>query len=184
MGKAGGKSVSSLMANVDGAIGVVMGKGYLTHYLDMLASGLSEKVVDYWHPPKAVDQINCAVVQFDIHKGVAASQAFVFDTRVGVIDGAGKIDLGTEEIDFLLVPTSKHPELSLVPKLKVSGLIMEPQVSVAKLSLLTSGAEGLSSLVVGVLGLLAPFAHMGAQESHTYDVKGIGQTGLGAVPPK
>ncbi len=174
-GKSKGNSVQSLMANLDGAIGFVMGEGYLTHYLDMLAGGLSQKVIDFWHPPKAVDQINCAVVQFDIHKGVAASRAFEFNSRVGIIAGAGTIELGTEKINFLLVPKSKHPELRLRPKLKVSGTVTAPQVSVAKLSLLRSGARGLSTLVVGPAGLMAPFAHLGANEAHPCDVKGADQ---------
>ena len=63
------------------AIGVVMGEGFLTKYLDMLSAGLTQKVFQIWKPHKAVDQINCAVVQFDIKEGVAASRAFVFDTR-------------------------------------------------------------------------------------------------------
>ena len=174
-GKSRGTTVSSLMANFDGAIGFVMGKGYLTHYLDMLSAGLSQKVINYWNPPKEVDQINCAVVQFDIHNGVAASRAFVFNTRVGIITGEGVINLGTEKIDFLLVPKSKHPELRVVPKLRVSGSVLAPEVSVAKLSLLSSGARGLSTLVVGPAGLLAPFVHLGADNSHPCGIEGVGQ---------
>jgi hypothetical protein len=139
----------------------------------MLAGGLSQKVIAYWDPPKAVDQINCAVVQFDIIKGVATSRAFVFNSRAGIITGEGDINLGTEEIDFLLVPKSKHPELRVVPKLKVGGSVMAPEVSVAKLSLLASGARGLSTLAVGPAGLLAPFVHLGADNPHPCDVKGV-----------
>jgi hypothetical protein len=59
------------MMNLDGSIGAVMGEGYLTKYLDMLSIGLSEKIVHFWKPSKAADQIKCAVVQFDIKAGVA-----------------------------------------------------------------------------------------------------------------
>ena len=183
-GKSRGDSLSSLMANLDGAIGFVMGEGYLTHYLDMLAGGLSRKVIDFWHPPKAVDQINCAVVQFDIHRGVAASRAFEFNSRVGIIAGAGTIDLGTEKIDFLLVPRSKHPELRLRPKLKVSGTVTAPQVSVDKRALMRSGARGLSTLAVGPAGLLAPFVHLGAHETHPCGVEGAGQGVSGTATEK
>ena len=172
-GKSRGNSVRSLMANLDGAIGFVMGEGYLTHYLDMLAGGLSQKVIDYWAPPKTVDQINCAIVQFDIHQGVAASRAFVFNSRAAIISGAGDINLGTEEINFLLVPKPKHPELRLRPKLKVSGKVTAPEVSVVKASLLASGARGLSALAVGPAGLLAPFVHLGAANPHPCDVQGV-----------
>jgi uncharacterized protein involved in outer membrane biogenesis len=183
-GASKGNSVQGLMANLEGAIGSVMGEGYLTHYLDILSEGLSAKVAQFWDPPKDVDQVKCAVVQFDIHRGVATSRAFVFDTRAGVIEGAGQINLGNEKIDFLLVPKSRHPELGIKPNLKVSGTVMEPHVGVSKLSLLTSGAQGLSTLVVGPLGLLAPFMHLGAAKAHPCDVKGIGQTGLGTPDEK
>ena len=173
-GKSRGDSISSLMANLDGGFGAVMGQGYLTHYLDMLAGGLSQKVIDYWDPPKAVDQINCAVVQFDIREGVATSQAFLFDSRAALITGEGEINLGTEKIDFLLSPRPKHPELRIRPNLKVGGMIMDPEVSVAKLSLLTSGVRGLGTLAVGPFGLLAPFAHLGANQAHPCDVQDVG----------
>ncbi|MDJ0855376.1 MAG: AsmA family protein [Desulfobacterales bacterium] len=174
-GNSRGNSIRSLMANLDGAIGFVMGEGYLTHYLDMLAGGLSQKVIDLWDPPKAVDQINCAVVQFDIHKGLATSRAFVFDSRAAIITGAGEINLGTEQIDFLLSPEPKRPELRIRPNLNVRGTVLAPEVSVDKRSLLRSGARGLGTLAVGPAGLLAPFAHLGAHETHPCDVEGTGQ---------
>jgi len=114
---------------------------------------------------------------------VAASQAFVFDTRAGVLTGEGKINLGTEKIDFLLVPEPESPELSLLTNLRVKGAIMDPKVSPDKVALLTKGAEALSSLVVGPLALLAPFVHLGAHKAHPCDVKGIGQLGLN-IPAK
>jgi hypothetical protein len=66
-------------------IGAVMGEGYLTRYLDLISLNLTQKVVHFWGGPKDADQIKCAVVQFDIKSGVAASRAFVFDTRAGIL---------------------------------------------------------------------------------------------------
>jgi len=74
------------MASLNGAIGAVMGEGYLTKYLDMLSVDLSAKVIPFWRPPKTVDQIKCAVIHFDIKSGVAASQAFMFNSRFRVSD--------------------------------------------------------------------------------------------------
>ena len=104
-----GNSIRSLMANLDGEIGAVMGEGYLTQYLDLISFNLSQKVVHFWGRPKDADQIKCAVVQFDIKSGVATSLAFVFDTRAGILTGLGEINLGTEQVDFLLVPKPEHP---------------------------------------------------------------------------
>ncbi|MGD8271920.1 MAG: AsmA family protein [Desulfobacterales bacterium] len=177
-GKSSGDSVHSLMMNLDGAIGIVMGEGYLTKYLDMLSSGLTHKVFQIWKPHKAVDQIECAVVQFDFNDGVAASRAFVFDTRAGVLTGEGDINLGTEKINFLLVPKPASPEFSFLTNLRVSGTVMEPHVGIDKASALTRGARALSALLVGPIGLLAPFVHLGAHKAHPCKVQSIGQLGL------
>jgi hypothetical protein len=73
------------------------------------------------------------------------------------------------------VPKPKHPSLSLSTKLWVSGTVMDPKVSPDKVSLLTKGAEFLSTLAIGPLGLLAPFVHLGAYKNHPCDIQGIGQ---------
>jgi hypothetical protein len=73
------------------------------------------------------------------------------------------------------VPKPKHPSLSLSTKLRVSGTVMEPRVRPDALSLLTKGAEALSTLVVGPLALLAPFVHLDAYKKHPCDIQGIGQ---------
>jgi uncharacterized protein involved in outer membrane biogenesis len=187
--KSRGDSVASLMAALDGTIGAVMGQGYLTRYLDMLSVDLSQKVLAFWrvgkdHLEKA-DQINCAVVQFDIKEGVATSRAFVFDSQALVLGGEGEINLGSEQIDFLLVPEAKDPSiLSLTTNLRVNGSIMDPTVSLDKRSLLTQGGWALSSLAIGPVGLLAPFVHLGAHKAHPCDIKGIGQTVSGSPPKK
>jgi hypothetical protein len=116
-------------------------------------------------------------------RGWLASRAFIFDTQAGVLAGEGKINLGTEKINFLLVPKPAHPELSILTNLRVSGSFMEPHFGVDKASALTRGARALSALVVGPLGLLAPFVHLGATKSHPCDVPSIGQLGVN-IPAK
>mgnify|MGYP001819302964 CR=1 FL=1 len=173
-----GNSVHSLMANLNGAIGAVMGQGFLTKYLNMLSVNLTPKLINFWGSHKKAEQIKCAVVQFDIKNGVAAGQAFVFNTRAGILTGEGEINLDNEQIHFLLVPKPTHPSLSFSTNLRVSGAIMDPKVSPDKAALLTKGAELLSTLAVGPLGLLAPFVHPGALNEHPCDIQSIGQLGL------
>jgi AsmA protein len=164
--KSRGDSVHSLMANLDGSIGAVMGEGYLTRYLDMLSVGLTSKVFHFWGVPKKGGDIRCAVVQFDVNSGTATSKAFVFDTEAGVLIGEGDINLGTEQLNFLLVPKPRGIGLSFSTKLRVSGSVMDPKVRPDTLSLLSKGAKALSALVIGPLGLLAPFVHLGAYKAH------------------
>jgi uncharacterized protein involved in outer membrane biogenesis len=177
-GKSRGNSLHSLMAQLDGSIGAVMGKGYLTKYLNLISINLTQKAMQIWGRHNKVHQIKCAVIQFDIKQGIAESQAFVFNTQAGTLTGEGQINLGTEEVNFLLVPKSKYPSLALSTKLRVTGTIMDAKVRPDNLALLTTGAEMLSSLAIGPLGLLTPFVHLGAFKKHPCDVKSIGQLGL------
>ena len=174
-GKSSGDSVQRLMANLNGSIGAVMGEGYLTKYLDLLSVNLSQKVIHFWGRHKKGGEIRCAVVQFDIKNGIAASRAFVFDTEAGVLSGEGDINLGTEQVNFLLVPKPKHLSLSFSTKLRVSGSVMDPKVRPDTLSLLSKGARALSALVIGPLGLLAPFVSLGAHKAHPCNVYSIGK---------
>jgi uncharacterized protein involved in outer membrane biogenesis len=174
-----GDSVQSLMADFDGSIGAVMGEGYLTKYLDLISVDLSKKVINFWGSHKKADQIKCAVVPFDITSGVATSRAFVFDTQIGILTGAGHINLSTEQVNFLLVPKPRDPGLlELSTKLRVSGTILDAKVSPDNLALLEKGALALSSLVIGLVGLLASFVHLGAYQKHPCDIQSIGQLGL------
>jgi uncharacterized protein involved in outer membrane biogenesis len=174
--KSRGDSVQTLMADLTGSIGAVMGKGFLTKYLDLLSMNLSQRVIQFWGNHKQASNINCAVVQFDIKSGAATSRAFVFDTQLGILRGEGTISLGTEQVNFLLVPKSKNPSLvSLSTNLRVTGSIMDPKVKPDMLSLATKGAKLLSTLAIGPLGLLAPFVSLGAYQKHPCEVRDMGQ---------
>jgi uncharacterized protein involved in outer membrane biogenesis len=171
-----GRSPRDLMAALDGSVGAVMGKGYLTHYLDLLSVGLTGKVVRFWGRHKRTGEIKCAVVEFEIKNGVADSRAFVFDTEAGVLTGEGDINLATEQVNFLLVPEPRYPSLmNFWTKLRISGPILDPKVRPDTLALLSKGAKALSALVIGPLGLLAPFVNLGAHKAHPCSVYSIGQ---------
>ena len=183
--KSSGDSVSSLMANLNGAFGAVMGPGYLTKYLDLLAVDLAQKVIPIWGSHKKAGEINCAVVQFDIKKGVVTSQTFVFDTQVGIISAEGDTNLGTEQLNFLLDPRPKDFSLlSLSTKLRVSGTLMHPRVRPDPLSVAKKGAEVLGALALGPIGLLAPFIKLGAHKKHPCEIKSLAELGLSAPAQK
>jgi len=171
-----GISPHDLMADLDGSVGAVMGEGYLTHYLDLLSVGLTSKVIRFWGQHKKGGEIKCAVVQFDISHGIATSKAFVFDTEAGVLTGEGDINLATEQVNFLLVPQPGFPSLmNFWTKLRVTGPITDPKVRPDTLALLSKGAKALSALVIGPLGLLAPFVNLGAHKAHPCNVHSIGE---------
>jgi hypothetical protein len=52
---------------------------------------------------------------------------------------------------------------------------MDPKVRPDTLALLSKGAKALSALVIGPLGLLAPFVNLGAYKAHPCNVHSIGK---------
>jgi uncharacterized protein involved in outer membrane biogenesis len=174
--KSRGHSVHSLMANLDGTAGAVMGRGYVSKYLDLLGMDLSRKVIPFWGSNKEAGRVKCGVIQFDIKNGLATSQAFVFDTESTVLTGEGDMNLATEQVNFLLSPQPKDPSLfSLATKLRVGGTLQDPTVRPDMLSLATKGVKFLSALAVGPVGLLAPFVNLGAHEKHPCEIGSIGK---------
>jgi uncharacterized protein involved in outer membrane biogenesis len=156
-----------------------MGPGYLIKYLDLLSMDLSTKVIPFWGRHKKADEINCAVVQFDINNGVAVSKAFVFDSQIGILSAKGDTNLGTEQVNFLLNPQPKDFSLvNLSTKMRVTGTLMDPKVRPDMVSLATKGAKSLSALALGPIGLLAPFVHLGAHNKHPCDIQSLGELGL------
>jgi uncharacterized protein involved in outer membrane biogenesis len=173
--KSKGDSVSTLMANLDGTISFVMGRSHLTKWLNLLAIDLSKRVIPFWGKHQKADNIICAVADFDIKNGIASSQAFVFDTKAGVLTAEGDINLGTEQVNFLLVPKPKGFSLtSLYTNLRVTGSIQDPKVRPDLTTLAFKGARALSALVLGPVGLLAPFVSLGANVEHPCDVRKLG----------
>ena len=177
-----GDSVHSLMANLNGSMGAVMGKGYLSQYLNLISVDLTKEIFKVWKPRTKASQIKCAVVQFDITDGLAVSRAFVFNSQDAVLTGKGEVNLDTEKINFLLVPKPKHPGvMEFSTNLRVSGTLMDPKVKPDNFALLAKGARALSALAIGPIGLLAPFVSLGAMNKHPCQVEGL--EGLGLESP-
>jgi uncharacterized protein involved in outer membrane biogenesis len=173
--KSKGDSIHTLMANLDGTISFVMGRSHLSKWLNLLAIDLSKKVIPFWGKHQKADNIICGAADFDVKNGIATSQAFVFDTKAGVLKAEGDINLETEQVNFLLVPKPKTVSVTgLYTNLRVTGSIQDPKVRPDMTSLALKGARALSALVVGPVGLLAPFVSLGAYEKHPCDVKKLG----------
>ena len=167
-----GDTPHRLMAHLDGVAGAVIGKGYVPRFLDFLAQDLSRRVITIWGHHREAGELNCGVIQFSSNAGVATSDAFLFDTQLGILKGDGEINLATEQLDFVLSPKPKDTSLfSLATKLRVTGSILDPSVRPDTRSLAKKGVKALSALVVGPAGLLLPFMRTGARHPHLCDIQ-------------
>jgi uncharacterized protein involved in outer membrane biogenesis len=169
-----GDSPQRLMANLDGSIGAVIGKGQVPRILDLLATDLATRVIPIWGGHKESGQLNCGVIQFTNKDGIATSDAFWLDTQIGIMDGDGEINLATEQLDFFLSPKPKDPSLfSLTTKLHVTGSVLDPKVRPASGSVAKKSGKALSALVLGPAGLLTPFMKAGARNKHPCDTEAL-----------
>jgi uncharacterized protein involved in outer membrane biogenesis len=172
-----GDSPHSLMAALDGSTGAVIGKGRVPDILDLLADDLTSRLIPFWGNHKRAGELDCGVIEFSNAKGIATIKTFLLDTHLGHYKVEGHSDLGTEKLNFLLIPKPKNLTLlSLSTKLRVTGSISQPKVSPTAVGLVETGAEDIFTLTLGAIGLLIPFERMGAQKKHPCDMQKLKKT--------
>ena len=147
-----GNSVGAMLGSSTGKIGFFMNGGEISEFMMQLAA------LDLWNAARVKLQgagpveIRCAVADFGVKDGVMNTNAFVFDTKVVLIEGGGTINLKTEEMDLKLHPKPKEKSLaSLNSPLYVRGTFSEPKPSpdVGRLA-----AKGVGAIVMGIVNPL------------------------------
>lgn len=144
-----GYSVGEMLGSANGKIGVFVDEGQVSKFLMELVA------IDVWGIAKTKMKgdepigIRCAIVDLNVEKGVARTNAFVFDTSIVNVDGSGTVNLKTEEMDITLRPTPKERSIaSLNSPLYIKGTFTEPKVGpdMGKVA-----AKGVGAIVMGVL---------------------------------
>ena len=75
--------------------------------------------------------VNCLAGNFTLEDGIMRPDVFIIDTSKIRVQGAGMINLHTNEIDFHLKPTPKSAQFfSLAAPISVSGTILKPHIGV------------------------------------------------------
>jgi AsmA family protein len=98
-------------------------------------------------------QMNCAVSDFTVNKGVLQTRAFVIDTKDATIYVKGDVNLAREQLALTILPESKGLRLiSLRSPLYVNGPFKKPEVGVDKGVLAAKAGSAIA------LGALAPVA--------------------------
>jgi len=125
-----GKSVHQIMAGLNGRTSVVMGEGKMkSTALDEYVGGAATVLAQVIAGKKSeYTVINCFLNQFDVKNGVANSKIFLFDTEYAQITGSGKINLGTEQIDFTLDPKPKSVTVNTAVPVVVKGPLADPSI--------------------------------------------------------
>jgi len=107
--KGRGASMSSILANGDGALRIVMPMGGNINALLVDLSGIEIApafLAAIGVPDK--EGIRCMVADFELRHGILASRVLEVNTTEHVITGGGRVDLSREIVDMSLRTDPKH----------------------------------------------------------------------------
>lgn len=144
-----GNTTRELFGKSNGFIELISGKGEINQSkLDLWASDLiTHSLTSAWRTEKT-SEVNCTVVRIDVRDGIAISDIILLDTSRLTVAGTGNLDLSSEELNLLFVPSPKNPSfVSLAKPVKMTGRLASPQVE------LVSGSK--AWMLGGVLAGLA-----------------------------
>ncbi len=146
-----GASVRALMAGLNGKVLVKVGEGELRdQYLDFLGADIM-RTLGRIGQATAKTKLECVVTALEIKGGVATPKPLFVETGRITIAGEGAINLGTEQLDLKIVPSSRETALaSLAVPIKIGGTLANP-----------SGYPDPVATAKGVVGALAGAALLG-----------------------
>lgn len=121
-----GASVRALMAGLDGKLRVVSENGYIDSGALAFVTGPLMALFE----GEDAKTLRCAVLDFDIVKGQAASKATVFETGGLSIVGEGGVDLAEEKLAMHFDPRAKNASFASAAEIGivVGGTLKEPSV--------------------------------------------------------
>jgi hypothetical protein len=123
-----GLSPHELAANSQGSIYITMQNGKipapLTDLVFMDFAGWTWKTATN----KRYYDIACGVADYSIEQGVISTKGFILDAEQITISGGGTIDLGEEQIEYVLLPKKKSRIIKRASPVKIQGPLNNPEV--------------------------------------------------------
>jgi AsmA protein len=144
-----GKSVSQMLANSSGKLGLVVVRGEISRLM-MEKIGLHLwEILELKLSGDQRIKLRCAVADFDVKAGRMNTEALVFDTEITTILGTGSIDLAKETLDLTLNQKTKSTSpLALRSPIHIGGSLAQPDVQVDKAR---AALRGLGALTLGIV---------------------------------
>jgi uncharacterized protein involved in outer membrane biogenesis len=133
-----GATKRSFLSQADGHITVTGGSGKIASLaLRLWSAGLTDlttKMLSTGWRREPMTEINCIAGRIQVENGVARTDKLLLDTTRLTVAGSGALDLGTEELDFLLTPNPKESRfVSFANPVRVTGTLASPEVVITRL---------------------------------------------------
>lgn len=153
-----GESLRQIMAGMNGKAMLSVGEGelkqeYIRQFMPKLAqaAGIFDRAT-------AKTKLHCVVTGLDIRNGVATPKALLAETGSLTVAGDGNVNLGTEQLDLRIIPSSRDSSLSAaMPPIRIRGQFASPSF-VPDPAAMVKGALGAAAsvAVLGPIGVLGP----------------------------
>jgi uncharacterized protein involved in outer membrane biogenesis len=164
-----GKSVSALMAGLNGDVVAILSEGKLpVKYLNIVGADITSsllKIVDPFEKKIDTAQINCAVCDFNIKDGLANSDVILIDDPEKTLLSTGTVNFKTEELDFGIhtkpkkgIGTKETGKVSvslgaIFKPFKLGGTLANPSLGISP----ERAADALGSALIGPGSLASLF---------------------------
>jgi AsmA protein len=182
--KGSGNSVGLMLATASGSVGAYMDGGRISRFMmELVALDLWDAARVKLKGDEPID-IRCAIADFGVKNGMMSTNAFVFDTSVVLVEGAGTVNLKNEAMDLKLNPKPKDSSIaSLNSPLFVTGTFSDPKVApdMGKLA-----AKGVGAIVMGIINpvlAILPLFKEGKGEDSNCAALIANATAGGSKPP-
>ncbi|MEE9120831.1 MAG: AsmA family protein [Syntrophobacteria bacterium] len=123
-----GLSPHELASNSQGSIYITMQNGKIPAALiDLVFVDIAGWA---WHKTtkRRYYEFDCGVADYSIEQGIISTKAFILNAKHIAITGGGTIDLGGEEVDYVLLPKKKSRLIKKAEPVKIKGPLNDPKV--------------------------------------------------------
>jgi AsmA family protein len=168
-------SVRQMMAGLNGKLVLKVGEGELKEeYIRQFLPGLA-RAVSALDRATAKTKLHCLVSGLDFKAGVVTPKAILAETGSMTMTGDGTANLGTEQLNLRLVPSSRDTGLAAaLPPVNVRGSFTDPSFTPDTAALakgILGTAAGVAAL--GPLALLSPAMGSGGDDAATACAKAV-----------
>jgi AsmA family protein len=159
-----GRSQREIGSSAQGDGFVLMTGGHVGKMvLAAIAVDLQEALLEWIRGGDTMVGINCAIMPLRMREGRLFADQWVFDTTDTLVETEGFLDLGTEEVQLVLMPYPKYFSLfNTLASITIEGDLGERTVDVSMLEIARNFV--LKSLGAPLMPLVSPFIQEEAEE--------------------
>ena len=163
--KTRGASFDRMAQNLAGRARLLVGKGRARlQTVDRMVGGLSTVAGQLLERGSADAQLNCAIADINVERGVAKAEILMVDSAASTLRGDGQIDLGAEQVALTFTPRPKKPTLSVAVPVHVRGPLRQPQFIADQKASLTK-LIGIAGIFVYPPAALATLGDLGGADN-------------------